>query len=61
MSPKERLGLGGKVVKQTQDEVLPWEKYEPPMGESVSKRQGGVRDSLEGGKMRRLSVRLGRK
>ena len=52
MSPKERLGLGGKVMRKS--EVLPWETQQPPM-------PPGKVEGQASGTRKRLSAMLGRK
>lgn len=66
MSPKERLGLGGKVTRREQAEVLPWEIDEPPRSETSSsaairRLSGAGQAAQEAGKLKRLSMRLGKK
>ncbi|KAK5132760.1 hypothetical protein LTR08_008645 [Meristemomyces frigidus] len=66
MSPKERLGLGGKMTRRSERDALPWEADElrrvGPQSDAAAKRQSGLSHvSQEGGKFKRLSMRLGRK
>ncbi|KAK5681167.1 hypothetical protein LTS10_006929 [Elasticomyces elasticus] len=59
LSPKERLGLGGKISRRTQPDVLPWEDEALP---NAPKRLSGAQAALDGSvKLKRLSMRLGRK
>ncbi|KAK5722625.1 hypothetical protein LTR15_005856 [Elasticomyces elasticus] len=59
LSPKERLGLGGKISRRTQPDVLPWEDEALP---TAPKRLSGAQAALDGSvKLKRLSMRLGRK
>lgn len=66
LSPRERLGLGGKVTRRVQADALPWEMEEPPGSGTLTsasvKRQSGLsQNTLEGGKLKRLSMKLSRK
>ncbi|KAK4888012.1 hypothetical protein LTR27_013034 [Elasticomyces elasticus] len=59
LAPKERLGLGGKISRRTQPDVLPWEDEAPP---AAPKTLSGAQAALDGSvKLKRLSMRLGRK
>ncbi|KAK4560796.1 hypothetical protein LTR86_005376 [Recurvomyces mirabilis] len=73
-SPKERLGLGSRLSRiRAESEVLPWEaenalasgKRSSGMSEAQARRQSGASQMTVGegggGKLRRLSLRLGRK
>lgn len=64
MSPKERLGLGGKVTRRATADALPWEKEGSPAvpSEVAAKRQSWLsQNAQEAGKLKRLSAKLGRK
>jgi len=78
MSSKERLGLGGRVVRREKVDVLPWEEdgnahrasswSTTPVvasGAAGSKRysmaNSAASSGLEAGKLKRLSMRLGRR
>ncbi|KAK3070140.1 hypothetical protein LTR53_010971 [Teratosphaeriaceae sp. CCFEE 6253] len=58
MSPKERLGLGSKMVRRGGADVLPWEHDEGPANEKVVKRQSGVQEILDATRMKRMSLRF---
>ncbi|EMC93363.1 hypothetical protein BAUCODRAFT_238257 [Baudoinia panamericana UAMH 10762] len=63
MTPKERLGLGGKLIRREQADVLPWEK-EGEIVTSVAAKRLSTASSLaptEGGRLKRLSIRLSRR
>lgn len=61
MSPKERLGLGGRVVRRENADVLPWEERGRPLSEGAAKRQSMASIGISESKLKRLSMRLGRK
>lgn len=64
MSPKERLGLGGKVIRRDHTAGLPWEVGEAERRSTSSNDPASKRHStlsLETRKLKRLSMRLGRK
>jgi len=74
-SPKERLGLGGKVTRRENEGMLPWETVQPvkvtpdlvlrnsrALNSAEGRRQSRMSHaSLESGKLKRLSMKLGRK
>ncbi|TKA71441.1 hypothetical protein B0A55_07164 [Friedmanniomyces simplex] len=62
MSPKERLGLGGKMTRRSRADQLPWESEGVPANPPAVKRLSGAQAALDGSiKLKRLSMRLGRK
>ncbi|KAK1022866.1 hypothetical protein LTS16_025360 [Friedmanniomyces endolithicus] len=62
MSPKERLGLGGKMTRRSRADQMPWDNDGVPGSPPVVKRLSGAQAALDGSiKLKRLSMRLGRK
>ena len=60
LSPKQRLGLGGMVVRKEETGIMPWEVDEDvSTGRSVSR--ASMLSGVDGSKLKRLSLRLGRK
>ncbi|KAK1082277.1 hypothetical protein LTR33_004036 [Friedmanniomyces endolithicus] len=62
MSPKERLGLGGKMTRRSRADQMPWDSDGAPATAPPVKRLSGAQAALDGSiKLKRLSMRLGRK
>ncbi|KAK1072067.1 hypothetical protein LTR74_002897 [Friedmanniomyces endolithicus] len=62
MSPKERLGLGGKMTRRSRADQMPWDSDGAPATAPAVKRLSGAQAALDGSiKLKRLSMRLGRK
>jgi len=66
MSPKERLGLGGRMIRRGTDDALPWDMNDRPkssmLSDAAAKRQSGLsQSSQDAGKLKRLSIKWGMK
>ncbi|KAK0286230.1 hypothetical protein LTR91_002545 [Friedmanniomyces endolithicus] len=62
LSPKERLGLGGRMTRRSRADQMPWDNDGASGTPPTVKRLSGAQAALDGSiKLKRLSMRLGRK